>query len=98
MRFKRKPPLSWTPCIQLSSTKRSRGSCDPMTAAPSQSAPLTEKAAHADLVTWADKRPAWQKDALRCLVTGETLDDHAISELTELCLDPTRTHSPIAQS
>jgi energy-coupling factor transporter ATP-binding protein EcfA2 len=69
-----------------------------MSAAPSQSALLTEKAALADLVTWADKRPAWQRDALRRLVTGETLDDHAIAELTELCLDPTRTHSPIAHS
>ena len=62
------------------------------------SAPLTEKAALADLITWADKRPTWQKDALRRLVTGETLDDQAIAELTKLCLDPTRTHSPIARS
>ncbi|ABA03534.1 hypothetical protein Nwi_0267 [Nitrobacter winogradskyi Nb-255] len=69
-----------------------------MSAAPSQSAPLTEKAALADLVTWAEKRPAWQKDALRRLVTGETLDDQAIAELTELCLDPKRAHAPISQS
>lgn len=69
-----------------------------MSATPSQSTPLTEKAALADLVTWAEKRPAWQKDALRRLVTGETLDDPAIAELTELCLDPARTHTPIAQS
>jgi hypothetical protein len=63
-----------------------------------QSAPLTEKAALTDLVTWAEKRPAWQRDALRRLVTGETLDDLAIAELRELCLDPTRTHTPISQS
>lgn len=62
------------------------------------SAPLTEKAALADLLAWAEKRPAWQKDALRRLVTGETLDDRAIAELTELCLDPARTHTPISQS
>jgi energy-coupling factor transporter ATP-binding protein EcfA2 len=69
-----------------------------MSAAPNQSAPLTEKAALTDLVTWSEKRPAWQRDALRRLVTGGTLDDSAIAELTELCLDPTRTHTPISQS
>lgn len=69
-----------------------------MSAAPSQSAPLSEKAAFADLVTWAAKRPAWQKDALRRLVTGETLDDQAIAALTELCLDSAQTHTPISQS
>ena len=31
-----------------------------------------------DLVTWAEKRPAWQRDAIRRLVT-ETLDDQAIA-------------------
>jgi hypothetical protein len=30
------------------------------------------------------------------LVTGETLQ--AITELAELCLDPTRTHTPISQA
>ncbi|KQT23087.1 MULTISPECIES: AAA family ATPase [unclassified Bradyrhizobium] len=69
-----------------------------MSTATTQSAPLTEKAALTDLVTWAEKRPAWQRDALRRLVAGETLDDKAIAELTELCLDPTRTHTPISQS
>ncbi|MBR0838683.1 hypothetical protein JQ607_00570 [Bradyrhizobium liaoningense] len=69
-----------------------------MSVATTQSAPLTEKAALADLVTWAEQRTAWQKDALRRLVTGEALDDQAIAELTELCLDPTRTHTPISQS
>lgn len=69
-----------------------------MSATPNQSTPLTEKAALADLVTWAEKRPAWQTDALRRLVIGETLDDQAIAELTELCLDPTRAHTPISQS
>lgn len=69
-----------------------------MSVATTPSAPLTEKAALADLVAWAEKRPAWQKDALRRLVTGETLDDQAIAELTELCLDPARSHTPISQS
>lgn len=69
-----------------------------MSIATTPSAPLTEKAALADLLAWAEKRPAWQKDALRRLVTGETLDDQAIAELTELCLDPARTHTPISQS
>lgn len=63
-----------------------------------QLAPLTEKAALSDLVKWAEKRPAWQRDALRRLVTGEVLDDAAIVELTALCLDPACTHVPIAQS
>lgn len=69
-----------------------------MSATTTQSAPLTEKAALTDLVTWAEKRPAWQRDALRRLVTGEALNDQAIAELTKLCLDPTRTHTPISQS
>jgi energy-coupling factor transporter ATP-binding protein EcfA2 len=69
-----------------------------MSTATNQLAPLTEKAALADLVTWAEKRPAWQRDALRRLVTGEALDDQAIAELTELCLDPAGTHTPISQS
>ncbi|HMS82662.1 MAG TPA: AAA family ATPase [Nitrospira sp.] len=68
-----------------------------MSATPNQSAPLTEKAALADLVLWAEKRPAWQRDALRRLVKGETLTDEAIAELTELCLDPMRTNTPISQ-
>lgn len=68
-----------------------------MSATPNQPAPLTEKAALADLVLWAEKRPAWQRDALRRLVKGETLTDEAIGELTELCLDPMRTHTPISQ-
>jgi energy-coupling factor transporter ATP-binding protein EcfA2 len=58
---------------------------------------LTEQAALADLVTWAEKRPAWQKDALRRLVTGEELDNTALTELAELCLDPNRPHQPISQ-
>ncbi|MFB9951621.1 AAA family ATPase [Rhizobium puerariae] len=68
-----------------------------MSVTATQSAPLTEKAALTDLVTWSEKRPAWQKDALRRLVTGEVLDDQAIAELTELCVDPARTHTPISQ-
>lgn len=69
-----------------------------MSVVTTQSIPLTEKAALTDLVKWAEKRPAWQKDALRRLVTGETLDDQAMAELTELCLDPGRTHTPISQA
>lgn len=69
-----------------------------MNAAPNPSAPLTEKAALTDLLAWAEKRPAWQRDALRRLVTGEALDDQAIAELAELCLDPKRNHTPISQS
>lgn len=69
-----------------------------MSVATMQTAPLTERAALTDLVAWAEKRPAWQKDALRRLATGEMLDDQAIAELTELCLDPARTHVPISQS
>lgn len=69
-----------------------------MNATATQISPLTEKAALADLLTWAEKRPAWQRDALRRLVTGEGLDATAITELAELCLDPARTHTPISQS
>lgn len=69
-----------------------------MSAVQNLSAPLTEKAALTNLVAWAEKRPAWQKDALRRLVAGEALADQAIVELAELCFDPTRTHVPISQS
>jgi len=69
-----------------------------MSVTATESAPLTEKAALTDLVIWGEKRHAWQKDALRRLVTGETLDDQAIAELAEICLDPARTHTPISQS
>lgn len=62
------------------------------------SAPLTEKAALADLVVWAEKRPAWQTDALRRLIVGESLDEKAISELTEICLNPSHPHAPLSQS
>lgn len=69
-----------------------------MSGITTQPAPLTENAALAELLTWVEKRPAWQRDALRRLVTGETLDDAAITELSELCLDPARAHTPISQS
>ncbi|MEM1363947.1 MAG: hypothetical protein AAGF94_19995 [Pseudomonadota bacterium] len=69
-----------------------------MNASTTQTTPLTEKGALADLVSWAEKRPAWQKDALRRLVTGEVLDDQAIGELVQICLDPKRAHEPISQS
>lgn len=81
---------------ELVPSVRLRGSFDYMSLEPNQPVPLTEKAALADLVTWAEKRPAWQQDALRRLVNGETLDDPAVAELTEICLDPTRTHTPIS--
>ena len=49
-----------------------------MSITTTESTPLTEKAALTDLVTWAEKRPAWQRNALRRQVIGETLDDQAI--------------------
>ncbi len=49
-----------------------------MSVRTAESAPLTEKAALMDLVTWAEKWPAWQRNALRRQVIDETLDDQAI--------------------
>lgn len=69
-----------------------------MTAASSNAAPLTETAALADILAWSGMRPAWQKDTLRRLVTGEALDDQAIAELAEICLDAARAHTPIDQT
>ncbi len=63
-----------------------------------QSTPLSEKAALSDLVTWAEKRPAWQRDALRRLVVGEEIDELSIAELTAISLDPARAHTPLSQS
>ncbi len=64
----------------------------------SSDALLTEKAALLNILTWAEKRPSWQRDALRRLITGEALDNQAIAELAELCLNPARAHQPILQS
>lgn len=69
-----------------------------MSATPNPSAPLTEKAALADLLIWSEKRPAWQRDALRRLVMGQVFDDQVIAELSELCLDPKRNHTPLSQA
>ena len=61
-------------------------------------APLTEKSALAELLEWSEKRPAWQKDALRRLVCNEEISPQVINELVDICLDPTQNHVPIAKS
>lgn len=40
-----------------------------------------------DVLNWSTERPAWQRDALRRIVTQDALTDRDITELTEICLN-----------
>lgn len=57
--------------------------------------PFTERNAYAELVTWSEARPLWQRDALRRLVVNGELTAADIEELSELCLDSTRPSQPL---
>ncbi|MEM5471888.1 hypothetical protein WNZ14_09150 [Hoeflea sp. AS60] len=37
------------------------------------------------ILDWSQRRPMWQRDALRRIVTGGTLDAAAINEVLDLC-------------
>lgn len=39
-----------------------------------------------DILDWSARRPEWQRDALRRIITQEGLSDEDIDELTKLCL------------
>ena len=47
----------------------------------------TEAQALADILTWSQNRPIWQRDALRRLMQAEKLTDQDITELTSICKD-----------
>ena len=49
--------------------------------------PRTEAEAMRDILGWSKARPAWQRDALRRLVTQGELTDTNIDELTAVCKD-----------
>ena len=52
-------------------------------AAPPDEDIVTEKAAFADLVSWAKDRPRWQQDGLRRLVQNDALTESDFDELAE---------------
>ena len=59
---------------------------------------LTEKAALAELVTWAKDRPKWQQDALRRLILNDVLTDTDIDDLANICLDSKAPSQPITSA
>jgi hypothetical protein len=59
---------------------------------------LTEKAAFADLITWATDRPRWQQDALRRLALNGTLTDNDIDGLVNVCLSSKEPSQPITNA
>lgn len=56
----------------------------------------TEAEALAEILSWSENRPAWQRDALRRIVTGGELSVTDITELTALCKDSSRQNEPLA--
>jgi hypothetical protein len=59
---------------------------------------LTEKGAFADILHWSMNRPAWQRDALRRLISSGELSNSDIDELTTICLDPNAPSEPLASA
>lgn len=57
---------------------------------------LTEAQALANIVTWSEGRPVWQRDALHRLCQQETLTEQDITELTELCKNPAGSATPLS--
>lgn len=57
----------------------------------------TEADALHDVLAWSGDRPAWQRDALRRLVSQGELADGDLAELTALCKDKTLTGQPLAE-
>ena len=46
---------------------------------------MSEAQALANIVTWSEDSPGWQRDALRRLATGHSLADHDVDELVAIC-------------
>jgi energy-coupling factor transporter ATP-binding protein EcfA2 len=59
---------------------------------------FTEKAAFAELLAWAQARPAWQQDALRRLVQNSALSDADIDELLEISIDASLPFEPLSEA
>jgi hypothetical protein len=50
-----------------------------------------------DILAWSEDRPAWQRDALRRLVTQGELSKTDIDDLTALCKDSAKKSDPLQQ-
>jgi hypothetical protein len=49
----------------------------------------------AEILTWSEDRPLWQRDALRRLIEEKELREDDLAELTALCKDPSRPATPL---
>jgi hypothetical protein len=47
--------------------------------------PAPRKTVLQTILDWSQNRPAWQRDALRRIVTSGTLDRAGVSEILDLC-------------
>jgi ABC-type hemin transport system ATPase subunit len=57
----------------------------------------TEAEALQEILTWSKDRPAWQRDALRRLVTQGELSPNDIDQLSLLCKDTTLKYEPLVE-
>lgn len=58
----------------------------------------SESDALREILSWSQSRPAWQRDALRRLVSGSELSDADIEELTALCKNNKLSGTPLDAS
>jgi hypothetical protein len=59
---------------------------------------LTENSAFAELLNWADSRPAWQRDGPRRLIVNGAVTPGGVDDLAEICLDPKLPYELIRQT
>jgi len=59
---------------------------------------FTEAQAFDAILQWSEERPAWQRDALRRLVSGSRLSGADIDELAIICCDPTALGVPLTRA
>ena len=60
-------------------------------------APRTESDSMRDILDWSKARPAWQRDALRRLITQGEPTDTDIDELTAICKDDRLPIEPLSE-
>lgn len=58
----------------------------------------TQSDAFQEILEWAKKRPSWQRDALRRLVSQGILSPTDLDELEEICLNPESEFDPISNN
>lgn len=60
-------------------------------------APMTEASALLEILEWSQNRPAWQRDALRRLVTNGGISTQDLGELYAICIDADANYSPLSK-